>query len=81
MNNLGLNRNEHIYTKNMFLESHYELGLNLFDKNFTAEKINGAYEKLLNEYIACIKADKPASIIIDDKREARDYLIKFIGNK
>jgi hypothetical protein len=68
---------EQIYTKNMFVESHYELGLSLFDKYISDDKINNAYEKLLDEYVNYIKKGLPPPFDINEKKEARDYLLNF----
>lgn len=71
--------NEQIYTKNMFVVAHYELGLSLFDKDITADKINTAYEKLLDEYVTSVQNGLNPPFDITNKKEAKDYLIKFNG--
>ena len=64
-----------IYTKNMFIESHYELNLSLFERDLTVDKINDAYEKVLNKHMDNIRKGIPEVFNIEDKKEARDYLI------
>lgn len=68
-------------TKNMFIESHYELNISLFEKELSKEIINAAYLKLLNEHVATIQKGIESSFDIVAKQEARDYLIKFIVDK
>ena len=48
-------QNRNIYTKNMFVESHYELNISLFIRDLNEIIINEAYEKLLNEYVKCVE--------------------------
>ena len=72
--------NREIYTKNMFIEAHNELGLSLFDKNLTTEIINFAYENILVEYITSIQNGINPFFDISDKKEARNYLLKFKGS-
>ena len=48
-------QNRNIYTKNMFVESHYELNISLFIRDLNEAIIIEAYEKLLNEYVKCIE--------------------------
>lgn len=65
-----------IYTKNMFIESHYELNLSLFERDLTIEKVNDAYEKVLNKHIDNIRKGIPEVFNINDKKDARDYLLQ-----
>lgn len=64
-----------IYTKNMFVESHYELNLSLFEKDLTIEMVNDAYEKVLNKHMDNIRKGIPEVFNLEDKKEARDYLL------
>lgn len=68
-----------IYTKNMFIESHHELNLSLFERELTVKMVNDAYEKVLNNHIDNIKKGIPEVFNINDKKEARDYLIGKIN--
>ena len=71
-------QNRNIYTKNMFVESHYELHISLFIRDLNETIIIEAYEKLLNEYVKCVKYGIAPSFNISDKKEAKDYLINFL---
>lgn len=64
-----------IYTKNMFIESHYELNLSLFERDLTVDMVNDAYEKVLNKHMDNIRKGIPEVFNIEDKKEARDYLL------
>ena len=64
-----------IYTKNMFIESHYELNLSLFERDLNVDMVNDAYEKVLNKHMDNIRKGIPEVLNIDDKKEARDYLL------
>ena len=64
-----------IYTKNMFIESHYELNLSLFERDLNVDMVNDAYEKVLNKHMDNIRKGIPVVFNIDDKKEARDYLL------
>lgn len=64
-----------IFTKNMFIESHYELNLSLFEKDLTVDMVNDAYEKVLNNHMDNIRKGIPEVFNIEDKKEARDYLL------
>ena len=72
-------QNRNIYTKNMFVESHYELNISLFIRDLNEAIIIEAYEKLLNEYVKCVKDGISPSFNISDKKEAKDYLINFLN--
>ena len=76
------NINEHSTygTKNMFIESHYELNISLFERNLTESIVNNAYEKCLNEHISFIQKGEVPQFEISAKQEARDYLIKSLEN-
>lgn len=67
-------------TKNMFVESHYELKISLFERELTETLINNAYEKYLNEHISFIQKGEIPQFEISAKQEARDYLIKSLEN-
>ncbi len=72
--------NKQIYTKNMFVESHYELNLSLFEKDLTIKMVNDAYEKMLNEHMEKITKGIPDIFNIIEKKEARDYLLSKVSN-
>jgi hypothetical protein len=67
-----------IYTVNMFVESHYELNISLFEKELTTEIINTAYSKSLNEHVKCIQKGEASPFNIVKKQKSRDYLIKSL---
>ena len=71
--------NSPIYTKNMFIESHHELNISLFERELTIEIVNKAYEKLLNEHIENIRNGIPQEFNLNHKKEARDYLINCLN--
>lgn len=68
-----------IYTKNMFVESHYELNLSLFERDLTVKMVNDAYEKILNEHLDKITKGIPNKFNIKEKQEARDYLLNKLN--
>ena len=68
-----------IYTKNMFIESHYELNLSLFERDLTVDMVNDAYEKVLNKHMDNIRKGIPEVFNIEDKKEARDYLLEKLN--
>ncbi len=64
----------------MFLESCHELGISL-SEDLSVELINQAYNKLLtNHSNAILKGIKP-SFKMQDKLQARDYLLDKIKPK
>ena len=67
-------------SKNMFIESHYELNISLFERELTKSIVNNAYEKCLNEHISFIQKGEVPQFEISAKQEARDYLIKSLEN-
>ena len=69
-----------IYTINMFVESHHELNLSLFERALTEQMVNDAYEKVLNEHLSNIKKGIPDVFNITDKKEAKDYLLNYVNN-
>ena len=71
--------NRNIYTKNMFVESHYELNISLFIRDLNEAIIIDAYEKLLNDYVKCVKEGVNPSFNISDKKEAKEYLLNFLN--
>ena len=73
--------NKEIYTVNMFVESHFELHLSLFERELTVDMVNNAYEKVLNEHKANIKNGVPGVFNIEDKKKARDYLIDKLNKE
>ena len=52
-----------IYTKNMFIESHYELNLSLFERDLNVDMVNDAYNQL--EKISKLKQEN-SKLIIDN---------------
>lgn len=70
-----------IYTKNMFIESYYELNLSLFERDLTVDMVNDAYEKVLNKHMDNIGKGIPEVFYINEKKEARDYLLNKLGEK
>ncbi len=77
----GVNQNKQIYTKNMFIESHFELNLSLFERDLTVEMVNDAYEKILNEHLDKITKGIPDIFNIKEKQEARDYLLNKLNKE
>ena len=69
-----------IYTINMFVESHNELNLSLFERELTEQMVNDAYEKVLNEHLNNIEKGIPEVFNITDKKEAKDYLLNYLNN-
>jgi hypothetical protein len=70
--------NKSIYTVNMFVESHYDLNISLFEKELTTEIINTAYLKSLNEHVECIQKGVASPFDIIKKQKSRDYLINSL---
>lgn len=70
-----------IYTVNMYVESHYELDLSLFEKELTIQKVNDAYEKMLDKHMYNIQNGIPETFNIMAKKEARDYLINKLSKE
>lgn len=68
-----------IYTKNMFIESHHELNLSLFERELTVEMVNDAYEKVLNKHMDNIRKGIPEVFNLNEKKEARDYLLEKLN--
>jgi hypothetical protein len=75
----GIEDEQSIYTKNMFIESHYELNLSLFERDLTVDMVNDAYEMLLDKHMDNIKKGIPEVFNINEKKEARDYLLSKLG--
>lgn len=73
--------NKQIYTKNMFVESHYELNISLFERELTVKMVNDAYEKILNEHMDKITKGIPEVFNLNDKKEARDYLLNKLNKE
>jgi hypothetical protein len=73
--------NKQIYTKNMFVESHYELNLSLFERDLTVKIVYDAYEKILNEHMDKITKGIPDIFNITEKQEARDYLLNKLNKE
>ena len=70
-----------IYTVNMFVESHFELHLSLFERELTVDMVNNAYEKVLNEHLSNIKKGISEVFNITDKKEAKDYLLNYLNKQ
>lgn len=68
-----------IGTKNMFIESHYALGISLFEKELNAQMVTNAYEKVLNNHFDNIRNGIPEDFNLKDKKEARDYLLAIVN--
>ena len=66
------------YTKNMFVESHYELNISLFERELTEQIVIDAYEKVLNEHMDNITNGIPAVFNITEKKEAKEYLLAYL---
>ena len=77
----GIEEKQTIYTKNMFIESHYELNLSLFERDLTVKMVNDAYEKILNEHLDKISKGIPDIFNISEKQEARDYLLNKLNKE
>ena len=65
----------------MFVESHHELNLSLFERALTEQMVNDAYEKVLNEHLSNIKKGIPDVFNITDKKEAKDYLLNYLNKE
>ena len=72
--------NKHHYTINMFVESHHELNLSLFERGLTEQIVIDAYEKVLNEHLSNIKKGIPDVFNLTNKKEAKDYLLNYLNN-
>jgi len=72
-------KNNQISTKNMFVESHHELNLSIFERELTEQKVIDAYLKLLNKNIDHIAKGIPDAYNITDKKEAKDYLLAYLN--
>ena len=70
-----------IYTINMFVESHHELNLSLFERALTEQMVNDAYEKVLNEHLSNIEKGLESPFELSVKKEAKDYLLNNIKPK
>lgn len=75
-----LNENSAYRSKNMFIESHYELNISLFERELTESMVNRAYEKCLNEHISFIQKGEMPLFEISTKQEAREYLLSCVKN-
>lgn len=76
----NINENSAYGTKNMFIESHYELNISLFERELTESIVNNAYEKCLNEHNSFIQKGEVPQFEISAKQEARDYLLSCLKN-
>lgn len=77
----GIEEEQNIHTKNMYVESHYELNISLFERELTVKMVNDAYEKVLNDHLEKISKGIPEVFNLDDKKEARDYLLNKISKE
>jgi len=69
-----------LYTKNMFLESCYELKLDLAE-DLRTKRIDDAYAIFENEYQNCKNKQVSPPFDLSVKALARDYLLKTIQIK
>jgi len=69
-----------LYTKNMFLESCYELKLDLAE-DLTTKRIENAYLIFEKEYQNCLNKQVSPHFELSVKAQARDYLLKTIQSK
>lgn len=69
-----------IGTKNMFLESCFELKLNLAE-DLNIKSINTGYDIFMNEYRDCKKKQLTPPFELSVKAMARDYLLNIIHTK
>jgi hypothetical protein len=53
----------------MFVESHYELNLSLFERDLTKQMVHDAYEKVLNDNIKNIRNGIPEVFNIENKKK------------
>jgi hypothetical protein len=77
----GIEEEQNIHTKNMYVESHYELNISLFERELTVKMVNDAYEKVLNDHLEKISKGIPEVFNLKDKKEARDYLLNKISKE
>lgn len=68
-----------LWTKNMFIESCYELNLSLAE-DITVVRINEAFDKFQNELTRCIQKNITPSFDIKTKGIAKDYLIERLNH-
>ena len=73
------NLDVHVTTRNMYVESHYELNLSLFGTEITAQEVNEAYERELNKHMDNISKGITDNYNVDSKKEARDYLLAYLS--
>ena len=66
-----------VFTKNMFIESCDELGLNIA-KDLTEKIILEAYEAFLNQHLETIQNGVPINLNLDNKNQAKEYLLNII---
>lgn len=72
--------NNALYTKNMFLESCYELKLDLAE-DLSTKRIEYAYAMFEKEYQNCKNKQVSPPFDLSVKVQARDYLLKTIQIK
>jgi hypothetical protein len=66
---------------NQYLDAHEKLNISIFEKELNEDKVNEAYEKLLNEHIRNIKKGKSTEFNIEEIKKAKTYLIEWLGNQ
>ena len=71
------NQVKQVFTKNMFIESCHELGLNIA-KDLTEKIILEAYEAFLNQHLETIQNGVPINLNLDNKNQAKEYLLNII---
>ena len=67
------------YSKNMFVESHYELGISLFERELTALMVMDAYEKVLSDHMKDIENGVLVDFNLDEKKASREYLLNYLN--
>jgi CRISPR/Cas system-associated protein endoribonuclease Cas2 len=67
------------YTKNLFVESHYELNLSIFERILTEEMVNEAYQEILNKHLVDISNGITEDFNITEKKNAKDYLLNYLN--
>jgi hypothetical protein len=69
-----------LWTKNMFLESCYELNLSLAE-DITVVRINEAFDKFEDEIRRCIQKNIAPPFDLKTKEIAKEYLIERLSSK
>ena len=80
MENQSGNSNNSLSTKNMFIESCWELKLNL-SEDLTVNTITEAYNKIETFYTSVIQKGIKSPFDLNEKILARDFLLNSIKSK